>query len=142
MATALLAAGCASIPHAIRYPQNDCASYFHARKEFKASITWCVRYAEVRDDAMEVRVSWEVMRLEGDIDTIFQLTDEGNPRMYLTDEFERRYDHIRASGAALGATYQPGSLREGSFVFPLHGRQSRSFLFHDDENGIALRISR
>jgi hypothetical protein len=142
VAAALLAAGCATSPDVSRYPHKDCAAYLHARKEFTASINWCVRYTEVRNDAMEVRVSWEVVRLEGEVDTIFQLTDDGNLRMYLTDESGQRYDHVRVSGAALGTTHRLGSLREGSFFFPLRGRHSRNFLFHDDENGIALRIRR
>jgi hypothetical protein len=139
---AALVAGCAASPGVSRYPQDDCAAYLHAGNEFKASIKWCVRYAKVRDGTMEVRVSWEVVRLEGKVDTIFQLTDESNPRMYLTDEFGQRYDHVRVSGAALGSSHQAGSLREGSFFFPLSHERARSFLFHDDENGIALRIRR
>lgn len=142
VAVALLVAGCATAPGVSRYPQDDCAVYSHARNEFKARIKWCVRYAEVRDDAMEVRVSWEVVSLEGTVDTIFQWADESNPRMYLTDEIGQRYDHARVSGAALGSVHQAGSLREGSFFFPLRGQRARSFLFHDDENGIALRIRR
>ena len=142
VAVALLVAGCATSPGVNRYPQDDCAAYLHAKKEFKAGIKWCVRHAEVRDDAMEVRVSWEVVSLVGKVDTIFQLTDDSNSRMYLTDEFGQRYDHVHVSGAAQGSSYQAGSVREGSFFFPLRGQQARSFLFHDDENGIALRIRR
>ena len=91
---------------------------------------------------MEIRVSWEVVTLEGKVDTIFQLTDESNPHMYLTDEFGQRYDHVRVSGAALGSTHQAGSLREGSFFFALGHNRAGSFLFHDDENGVALRVRR
>ena len=91
---------------------------------------------------MEVRVSWEVVTLEGKVDKIFQLTDESNPHMYLMDELGRRYDHFRVSGAALGSTHHTGSLREGSFFFPLSRERARSFLFHDDENGVALRVRR
>jgi hypothetical protein len=140
MAVALLVTGCATSPEVQRRAQLDCATYVHAKKEFKARINWCVRYAEVRDDALEVGVSWEVVRLEGDMGTIFQWSDEGNRRMYLTDEFGRRYDHDRVAGAALGSAHRAGSSRHGSFFFPLHGRQARSFLFHDEENGIAVRV--
>jgi hypothetical protein len=142
VALALLAAGCAASPAIVRYSQDDCTAYLHARNEFRASIKWCLRYAEVRDGTMEVRVSWEVTRLEGKVDTIFQLTDESNPHMYLTDEFGRRYDHVRVSGAAQGSSHQAGSLREGSFFFQLGHERARSFLFHDDENGVALRFRR
>jgi hypothetical protein len=142
VAVALLVAGCATAPAVSRYPQDDCAIYVHVKREFKAAIKWCVRYAEVRDDTMEVRVSWEVVSLDGTVDTIFQWTDESNPRMYLTDEFGDRYDHVRVSEAAQGSAHQAGSLREGSFFFALRGRRARSFLFRDDENGTALRIRR
>ena len=142
IALVLLGVGCAALPAVVRYPQDDCAAYLHARDEFKASIRWCLRYAEVREGAMEVRVSWEVVTLEGKVDTIFQLTDESNPHMYLTDEFGQRYDHVRVSGAALGSTHLAGSLREGSFFFPLGHNRAGSVLFHDDENGVALRVRR
>ena len=142
VALALLAAGCAASTAVVRYPLDDCAAYSHAKNEFKASVKWCLRYAEVTDSVMEVHVSWEVVTLEGKVDTIFQLTDESNPHMYLTDEFGQRYDHVRVSGAALGSTHQAGSLREGSFFFQLGHERARSFLFHDDENGVALRFHR
>lgn len=140
VAIALVGAGCATSPAVSRYPQNDCAGYVYSKKEFKADVNWCVHYAEVRDDAMEVRVSWEIVKLRGTVDSIFQLTDENNPTMYLTDEFGHRYDHTRVSGAALGSAHRAGSLREGSFFFPPPRQGARSFLFHDDENRVALRF--
>lgn len=137
---ALIAAGCASAPTFSRYPQNACTPYAHAKKEFKADISWCVRYVEVRDDVMEVRVSWELVRLQGQVDTIFQITDEDNAKMYLTDEFGNRYHHSRVSGAAKGRDYRVGSLQDGSFFFPLPRAGARAFRFHDDENGVTLQI--
>lgn len=140
IAAALIAAGCATSPTFSGYPQNACTPYVHAKKEFKADITWCVRYVEVRDDVMEVRVSWELVRLQGKVDTIFQISDEDNPKMYLTDEFGNRYDHSRVSGAAKGRHYPAGSLQNGSFFFPLPRAGVRMFRFHDDENGVMLPI--
>jgi hypothetical protein len=140
VATSFVIAACTTSPAFNRYPQTACAQYVHAKKEFKADVNWCVRYVEVRGDAMEVRVSWELLKLRGSHDSVFQITDEYNPRMYLTDEFGQRYDHTRVSGAALGSRYQLGSTQSGSFFFPLPRAGARTFLFHDDENGVRLQL--
>jgi hypothetical protein len=139
LAVALVVAGCAT-PAVSRYPQNDCVAYAYAKREFKADVKWCIHYAEVRGDALEVHVSWEIVKLAGKVATIFQLTDEGNPTMYLTDASGYRYDPTRVSGAALGGAHRAGSLQSGSFFFPPPRAGARSFLFHDDENGVALRV--
>jgi hypothetical protein len=131
---------CTNVPLASRHPQAACARYVHAKKEFSADIHWCARYVELRGDVMEVHVSWEILRLAGSTDAIFQITDEHNARMYLTDEAGRRYDHSRVSGAALGSRHRPGSVQSGSFFFPLPKAGARTFQFHDDENGVRLEL--
>lgn len=140
VATAVLVAACATAPAVIRYPQSACTQYLHVKKEFTADIHWCARYVEIRGDQMEVQVSWEIMKLQGGPETVFQITDEFNPRMYLTDEIGRRYDHTRVSGAALGSRYQAGSAQRGSYFFPLPAAGARTFQFHDDENRAKLEL--
>lgn len=140
LAASFAIAACTTLPAFNRYPQTACAQYVHAKKEFEASVNWCVRYVEVRGDAMEVQVSWELVKLRGTLDTIFQITDEYNSRMYLTDEFGQRYEHTRVSGAALGSRYQVGSTQSGSFFFPSPRAGARTFLFHDDENRVRLQL--
>jgi hypothetical protein len=131
---------CTTVPLASRHPQTACARYVHVKKEFSADIIWCARYVELRGDVMEVHVSWEILRLDGSTDAIFQITDEYNARMYLTDEAGWRYDHSRVSGAALGSRHRPGSVQSGSFSFPLPKAGARTFQFHDDENGVQLDL--
>ena len=140
VATSFVIVACTTAPAFNRHPQTACTQYVHATKEFKAGVNWCVRYVEVRGDAMEVRVTWELVKLHGSLDAVFQITDEYNPRMYLTDEFGHRYDHTRVSGAAMGSRYQVGSTRSGSFFFPLPRAGARTFQFHDDENGVRLPL--
>ena len=133
-------AACTTAPAFNRFPQTACTHYVHAKQAFKADVNWCVRYVEVRGDEMEVTVSWELVKLRGSVDAVFQITDEFNSRMYLTDEFGHRYDHTRVSGAALGSRYQAGSTQSGSFFFPLPRAGARTFVFHDDENGVRLPL--
>ena len=140
VATSFVIVACTTVPAFNRYPQTACTQYVHATKEFRAEVNWCAHYVEVRGDATEVRVSWELVKLHGSLEAVFQITDESNPRMYLTDEFGHRYDHTHVSGAALGSRYQVGSTQGGSFFFPLPRAGARTFLFHDDENGVRLPL--
>ena len=137
----LVAAGCASPSLFSRYPQQACADYVHTKKEFTARINWCVRDVELREDAMEVRVSWQVVGLEGSVARIFQASDQNNRRMYLLDEFGGRYDHNGVSGAAKGnIMHKEGSFQTGSFLFSPPRSAARTFHFHDDDNGVVLEI--
>ena len=140
LAASVASASCMHAPPAKRQPQSACTRYVHAKTEFKADINWCARYIELRGDTMEVGVTWELLRLQGRTDAIFQITDESNARMYLIDESGRRYDHTGVSGAALGSRHTPGSMQSGSFFFPLPSAGARTFHFHDDENGVRLEL--
>lgn len=133
-------AGCTTAPSAAQYPQQSCTAYTHAKKQFTARVNWCIRYVEVRNDVMEVRVSWEVVKLQGNVNTIFQITDKDNRNMYLLDEFGNRYDHNLVSGAAGGVVHDQGSVQIGTFFFSPPTGAARNFRFHDDDNGVALEI--
>ena len=140
LAASVASTSCMHAPPANRQTQSACTQYVHAKKEFKADINWCARYIDLRGDTMEVGVTWELVRLQGRTDAIFQITDESNSRMYLIDESGRRYDHTGVSGAALGRRHTPGSMQSGSFFFPVPRAGARSFQFHDDENGVRLEL--
>jgi hypothetical protein len=99
----------------------------------------CVVEVEINPDyQMRFLISWtahisEVGR------TIIKLPDVGNLNMYVTDEYNNRYDHIELGGSATETVeLSDGQSASGWYLFPQPMPNAREFVFHDDDTNATI----
>ena len=100
-------------------------------------IDVCLDSVEVDSDGyMKFNITWKAtVNIPGY--TLWKESDVGNTNMYLTDEFNNRYDFVNIGGAAAAyITYTNNSRFPGWFTFPPAINNARTFFFHDGDLGV------
>ncbi|HEY7513531.1 MAG TPA: ankyrin repeat domain-containing protein, partial [Vicinamibacteria bacterium] len=110
-----------------------------------AGWNWCVDSVTVAPNGdLEVLTSWTPTAWTGAINFlgIDKGADAGNRRMYLVDGRGRRYDHYETTEAArYGGKLEWNGRLQGTFSFRVPTPGSSRFAFHDDDQGVVVRIA-
>jgi ankyrin repeat protein len=86
---------------------------------------WCVEWVRVGASEVEVRSRWRDERTR-------RPGDDGTRRVYAADGQGRRFDYVRASGAAAFGSRQRQQETRGSYFFPSQLAGTGPLALHDD----------
>lgn len=118
------------------YPVGGCGS---ANMSQGGQLKFCVTGVTVNINRHLIfSVTWKLSNLPGGF-SVSKRSDEGNRKMYLTDNLGNRYDHVAGGGAAYTSVgVGDGVPVSGWFDFGSSAIGAFTFAFHDDDNGILI----
>ena len=101
-----------------------------------STVQACVIGVNVlQNEQMQFYLSLNFMIPEGK--RIHLYSDRGNRNMYITDNLNNRYDHVRVGDAAgKEIIINTGDSALGWYLFPPAHPDAEFFIFHDDDNGV------
>jgi hypothetical protein len=134
-ATAIASPKAASVPGT--YWQKD-ACVQHKVGDLR--VRWCVDAVTIAENGrMEFQCSWRLATMTA-LRGLQKGPDEGNRKMFITNQAGQRFDHFDTTGAAkFGGQLKWMDAITGSFIFPASPAGASVFTFHDDDNDVAIR---
>lgn len=100
-------------------------------------IRFCIVGIEIKSNHhMVFNVSWQVRWKQPGVSHIRKRSDEGNKNMFVTDNFNNRYEVINGGGTAFQTVeFEGDKPLYGWFEFNAPPPGALVFAFHDDDNG-------